>query len=200
MKAMAQEKEVAEMKAEATEVALGSCEGELAALKQQSGEDRHSLEQKQAHQKLERANATVKKYEENEEAPGNVPAATLAQIKLLRDQLGDQVSLLSKRMEANQQETMQRVENKLNEQDATMAGMFQHQTEVLNKENNVRHARVESMLCNVVASMVGALQIGGSQFAPPDEEEVRRLVELRSSQMDEEKRIKSRQKWAGALS
>ena len=99
MKAMAQEKEVAEMNAEATQVALGSCEGELAALKQQNGEDRHSLEQ--AHKKLKGANATVKKYEENEEEPGKVPAATLAQIKLLRDELGGQVSLLSDQMAAN---------------------------------------------------------------------------------------------------
>ena len=51
-----------------TQVALGSCEGELAALKQQNGEDRHSLEL--AHKKLKMANAAVKKYEEEEEEPG----------------------------------------------------------------------------------------------------------------------------------
>ena len=50
------------------------------------------------------------------------------------------------------------------------------------------------MFGNVMASMEGALQIGGSQFAPPDEEEVRRLEELRGHQIDEAKRIKSRQK------
>ena len=37
--------EVAQRKTEATEVALGTCEGELMALKQQKGDEKKALEQ-----------------------------------------------------------------------------------------------------------------------------------------------------------
>jgi hypothetical protein len=190
MTALTREKEAAEVKAEATQLALYASDGDLAALKQQSGEDKRSLEE--MHKKLVRANATAKKYEEDEGEPGTVPAATLAQIKLLREEMGTQVNLLSDQLASNKRETMLHVDGIMNEQDATIAGMFQHQNEVLLEENNARHVRVESMLGRAMASMQKALHIGGGEFAPPDEEEIRRLEELRGHQKDETKRIESR--------
>ena len=73
-------------------MALYASEGGLAALKQQCGDDKRLLEELQ--KKLVRANATLEKYEGNEQEHGTVPAAALAQIKLLRDELGTQVGLL----------------------------------------------------------------------------------------------------------
>jgi len=195
---LTREKEAAEGKAEDAQLALYAVDGDLTALKQQSGEDKRTLEKLQ--KKLVRANATLEKYEENEEEPGTVPAATLAQIKLLRDELGAQVSLLSDQLAGSKRETMLQIGGRMDEQDATIAGMFQHQNEVLMEENNARHARVESMFGSAMANMQKALQFGGGEFTPPSEDEIRRLEELRGHQRDEEKRIKSRQKATVALS
>ena len=194
---LTQEKEAAEIKAEASQMALFASDGDLAALKQQCGDDKRSLEELQ--KKLVRANATLDKYEENEQEHGTVPASTLAQIKLLRDELGTQIGLLSDQLTSNKRETMLHVDGRMSEHAATIAGMFQHQIEVLTDEGNARHARVESMFGRAMASMQEALHIGGGGFTPPDEEEIRRLEEIRGQQVAETKEIESMQKCTRAL-
>ena len=58
----------------------------------------------------------------------NVQAATLAQIKLLREQLSEQTGLLSSKMEVTKLETLRYVGEKFAEHEASMAGMIQHHT------------------------------------------------------------------------
>jgi hypothetical protein len=167
---LTQEKEAAEVKAEGVEMVLFASDGDLAALKQQSGEDKRSLERLQRKLVSAMHNAALEKYEDNEQEPGTVPAATLAQIKLLRDELGAQVSLLSDQLANNKRETQLHVDGRMAEQDAAIAGMFQHQNEVLMEEGNARHARVESMFGGAMASMQKVLRMGGGEITPPDEE------------------------------
>ena len=139
-------------------MALGTSEGDLLALKQQKGDEKKALEQ--VKRKLIKANEALKSYEENVELPANAQAATLAQIELLREQLSDQTGLLSSKMEVHKMETMKYVDDKFNQQEATMAGMIQHQNEVLVKEGSAQHMRMESLICNFAESMDGAFQVG----------------------------------------
>jgi len=169
------------------------------ALRQQKGDEKKALEQ--VNKKLIRANETLKSYEENEEMPANAQAVTLAQIKLLHDQLSDHTGLLSSKMEVHRLETMKYVDDKFNQQDATMAGMIQHQTDVLVDEGNAQHVRMESLICNFAESMDGAFQVGTGRSTPlGGEVEARRLEELKSLQYqsEEDKRTKAEQRQKGA--
>jgi hypothetical protein len=175
VKEMRRTTELAQRKSESSMVALGTSEGDLLALKQQSGDDKKTLEQVQ--KKLIRANEALKSYEENLELPANVQAATLAQIKLLRDQVSEQNGLLSSKMEVSKLETLKYVGEKFAEQEASMAGMMQHHTNAVVAEGGAQHARVEMLLCNFAESLDRGFTVGAGRTVPLVEKKHERVLE-----------------------
>ena len=185
--------EVAKKQSESAIVALGGCEGDLLALKQQSGEDKKALEQVQ--KKLIRANNALKRYEEDVEQPTNVSAAALAQIKMLREEVSEQNGLLLSKMEVSKLESLKYVGEKIAEHEASMAGMMEHHTNVVMAEGGAQHRRVEGLLCSFAESLDRGLTVGAGRTAPLVEKEHGRVLEdERNLQYEEEMKERQEQK------
>jgi hypothetical protein len=177
--------EKAKRNSESHAIALGNSEGDLAALKQQAGNDKKALEQ--VTKKLQRAEETVKKYEEDVEQPDRLNAATLAQVKLLRDQLSDQVAQLSSQSTLNMENAMKYMTTKFGEQEANVAAIVEHQTGVLCDENSARQERTENLLVSFSHDMQGAFRVGKQRHGVITAEERDRQAEnLRAVQQNTE--------------
>ena len=173
MRLMAKETEAAMSLVKASEIALGTSEGELMATKQQHGQATRDLVN--AREKLEQAQEVLQQFRDGSDdaVKSNV---LLAQFAALRDQMTNQVTMLSEQMAKGNRAVV-----------STVKEQGEHVVQVLSSEISAKQHRSESMMEDIMGEFMASQQRLNSDGGEEKRERARQMHALQL-QTDAEKR------------